>query len=63
MQGLTERAFLVSQQAVFLDAQLRFESETASALLEKEGQQAVLQSQRPVALNEAEDEFNQGALF
>ena len=40
-----------------------FESETASALLEKEGQQAVLQSQRPVALNEAEDEFNQGALF
>ena len=63
VQGLTERAFLVSQQAVFLDAQLRFESETASALLEKEGQQAVLQSQRPVALNEAEDEFNQGALF
>lgn len=72
LQGLNDRAFLVSADAVLLDSQLRSQSDNASAILEREDAFAVRNTQRPRrgaadgAAGNADgnsDEFDQGALF
>ncbi|WP_418968945.1 PIF1 family DEAD/DEAH box helicase [Alloscardovia omnicolens] len=63
LHGLNNRAFVVSDQAVLLDAALRANSAAATAILEAEGALAVRQSQLPDSVADIEDEFSQGALF
>ncbi|TCD54994.1 ATP-dependent endonuclease [Alloscardovia theropitheci] len=64
LQGLNPRAFVVSQDAVLLDTQLRVNSDNAVAVLSKEDALAVRAMQKPInSVAEEDDEFSQGALF
>lgn len=58
LDGISERAFLVSPDAVLLDGELRRESEAASTSLATEGQEAFIRRGAG-----AEDEFAQDGLF
>ncbi|MEK0306308.1 PIF1 family DEAD/DEAH box helicase [Bifidobacterium favimelis] len=60
LAGINERAFLVSPDAVVLDADLRADSKTACARLEEEGADSF--TRRAVG-QEPEDEFAQDQLF
>ena len=60
LQGVNERMFLVSPDAVRLDGMLRADSDAAVGLLERDGAAAF----NPTATQtNSDDEFEQGALF
>ena len=62
LQGVNERMFLVSPDAVRLDGRLRSESARASDMLAREGVGA-FRSRMPRSIDEADGEFAQDVLF
>ena len=62
LQGVNERMFLVSPDAVRLDGWLRSESARASDMLAREGVGA-FRDRMPRSIDEADDEFAQDVLF
>ena len=62
LQGVNERMFLVSPDAVRLDGRLRTESALAVGVLAREGV-AAFRKRTSGAVDGADDEFAQDALF